>query len=328
MSKIVIDMSVYQNVYTFEKLKLLRDMGVTHVIIRAGVAHSEDDMLPTIVLWCRLLGLTFSLYFYFYPGLNLRAQVELFEALIAEYPDCKSVWVDVEEYRNFTTNIPYGGDVLNAFYKTIHTYLRNAFPGKLIGNYSGNWVLDRYIPKFYLWARDYPYWNAYYVKYFSWWRYYLSALGANWDNDLRLISITKLPEIMNQIQMHPVPLPNGMTKANLWQCITFIPFKELTYWQRRLDWNICSDADFEYLFGSSATTPPPVPTPVPTGRQYRVTAVTLNIRVSPPVNGVLGARIWTRWLVYGQVVTITAVSDGWGMLSDGGWVSLSWLEET
>jgi hypothetical protein len=324
---IFIDVSNYQNCYTFEQFKLLITNGVTGVIIRAGCAHDEDDMLPTFVKWCRELGIPFANYFYFYPGLLLTSQIELFVELATEYPDCTSLWVDVEEYKNFTTGIVYSADALNAFYKTIFMRLKVALPNKFIGNYSGNWVLDKYIPKFYTWASVYPYWNAYYVKYFPWWWAFIASLGGSWDSDLLPISITNLRKIMETINLHPVPKPIGMTKIDGWQCITFIPFKELTYWQRRLDLNICTDESYFRIFGNNPNIPPiPPPPPIPSEyvTYFVVPMVGVNVRATPSLTGIkLGALPYMTAVII-QTKNITA---GWGQIFggkySGGWVYLA-----
>ena len=262
--KIVIDVSVYQNTYTFEQFKLLINNGVAGVIIRAGAAHSEDNMLPTFVSWCRTLYIPYGLYFYVYPGLGIKYQAELFEMLISEYPDCKSVWIDIEEYKNPSSGTTYSPDILNAFYKGVFDYIKAAFPDKIVGNYSGGWVLDSYMKQAWTWINTAPYWNAAYVKYYSWWHNYMNSLGASWDSDLRQISIANLSMIMAEIERHPLVGPAGVVKVSMWQAITFIPFVELSSWQKHLDYNICND--FDLIFGP----PAPPPAPVIGEKDYRI----------------------------------------------------------
>jgi len=226
----------------------------------------------------------------------------------------------VEEYKNITTGIPYNPDTLNGIYKTIFMMIKTALPGKTVGNYSGNWVINKYIPKFWMWAKDYPYWNAFYVKYFYWWWSFISSLGGKWDSDLLTISIANLRRIMEKIAANPVPDPLGMEgKVTAWQCITFIPFTELTYWQRRMDWNITSDDGYKVIFGD-AVVPEVVPEVV--YPQYRCTALWgLRIRSTPSLSGtIIGG------LSYGQVVTVYEIVDGWRRIGTGQWVSMTYLE--
>lgn len=248
--KIVIDVSQYQDSYPFWKFRyLVKKCHIDGVIIRAGCAYKQDKMLFRFVRWCRLLNIPYGLYWYFYPGLDLKYQVDSFIELAKKYKNCKNLWVDVEEYRNYATGEPHNPDYMNGFYKTVFMAVKSAFPNKIVGNYSGGWVLNVYVPLFYTWAKDYPYWNADYAKYYPWYWAYMDSLGANWNNSDRPIDISLLPEILEEIARHPVQLPNGMTKSYLWQCITYLPFKQLSYWQQHIDWNITTDEDFEYLFG-------------------------------------------------------------------------------
>lgn len=257
---LVIDISEYQDSYTFEKFKYLIEQGsVAGVIIRAGCAHAEDDMLPTFVNWCRQLSVPFGLYYYFYPGLTPQSQTDLFISLVNEYPDCKSVWVDIEEYKNFTTGVVIPPDKLNAFYKTVFTTMYYAFPDKVVGNYSGSWVLDAYIPEMYLWAAKYPLWAAYYVKSFYWYQRTVASLGARWDSSDVRIPITKLQDIIVAAGMNPVPNPKGFPHVNLWQFLTWIPYIEgLTYWQSHIDLNVCEISDFFKIFPEDPVPEPPV----------------------------------------------------------------------
>jgi len=248
--KIVIDISVYQDCYVFWKFRyLVRKCKIDGVIIRAGCGYIEDRMLSKYVHWCRLLKIPFGLYYYFYPGLDLNYQVNKFIELARKHKNCKNLWIDVEEFRNYSTGDVLNPDHLNGFYKSAFMNIKSAFPAKVVGNYSGGWVLNPYIPQFYTWAKDYPYWNADYAKYYSWYHVYMNSLGANWDNSDRPIDISLLPDILAEISRHPVMSPIGMGEPQLWQCITYLPFKQLTYWQQHLDWNITTVENFELLFG-------------------------------------------------------------------------------
>lgn len=247
--KIVIDISEYQSSYPFWKFAyLVRKCKIDGVIIRAGCAYKQDKMLYKFVRWCRLLNIPFGLYYYFYPGLSLNVQVDNFIALAKKYKACKNLWVDVEEWRNYTTGAAHNPDYLNGFYKSVFTEVKKAFPDKIVGTYSGGWVLNKYIPNFHTWAKDHPYWNADYAKYYAWYWVYMDSLGANWDNSDRPIDISLLPEILTEISKHPVQLPIGMTRSVLWQCISYLPFTQLTEWQRHLDWNITTDENFKTIF--------------------------------------------------------------------------------
>ena len=260
--KIVVDVSSWQDTYTFEKFKLLVDNGVDAAIIRAGFFNTEDRMLKTFVGWCNVLKIPFGLYWYFYPN-SVSVQGEKFIEVARNY-DAKCLWSDVEEHTGSQS-------FLDGYYKTEFTKIKNAFPNKIVGNYSGGWVLDSYIPTLYKWAKAYPYWNAHYVKYYTWYKNYIASLGGTWDSSAKTISISNLKNIMVEIEKHPVTSAAGFDKTNLWQCITYIPFTELTEGQRHLDFNICQDLDFELLFGKTSVPPvePPVD-PMILEKAYRV----------------------------------------------------------
>jgi len=297
--RIVIDVSSYQDSYPFEKFKLLIDSGVDAVIIRAGCYYTPDRMLDTFVEWCRRLRVPYGLYWYFYPQTN-SGQAEKFIEVARLYPDAQGLWLDVEEH---TGKESY----LDAFYKTEFTKIKNAFPVRLVGIYSGGWVVDTYIPNMYKWAGQLPYWDAHYIKYYTWWQKYVLGVG----------SISKLKNIMEEISRHPVGHAAGF-ETLLWQCITYIPFTELTYWQRHLDWNICSDENFIKLFGEHISEP----LPQPVISKYKVNTYALTIRATPPVNGILGKVV--GWLLYGQVVEVIEVVNGWANIGRG-WVSERYL---
>ena len=279
-----IDTSTY-NEHTLADLLLLKKMGVRHVIIRAGVAHSEDDRLPTWVELCNQAGLTYSLYFYFYPGLLARSQVELFIVLINEHPAARSIWIDIEEHANPITKTEYSPDTLNGFYKTVFTMVKAAFPDRIVGNYSGGWVLDKYIPKAWQWINAAPYWNASYIKYYFWWHDYLARFGGTWDSDAGQITIEKLPAIMEEISKHWLPGPIGVTKVHAWQAITYIPFQELIHgtndWLAHLDFNLIRADD--WLFGDLLPEGE-IPMPEITNAQ---TTVNLNVRSTPSTGGTI-----------------------------------------
>ena len=298
--KTIIDVSVYQDCYQFDKFKLLIDSGVDAVIIRAGCYYAVDRMCETFVGWCRKLNVPFALYWYFYPQTNSK-QANVFIETAKLYPDNKGLWLDVEEHTG-------SASFLDGYYKSEFMKVLYSFPNKLVGIYSGGWVLDQYIPNMYRWAAQYPYWDAHYVKYYTWWMKFV----------LTIKSISSLESVMAEIERHPVSHAKGFTTL-LWQCITFIPFTELTSWQRHLDYNICTDENFVKLFGGVLTQP----LPLPVTSTYKVNTSALTVRATPPVNGVLGKIV--GWRVYGQTVTIVTQDNGWGLLSTGGWIAMRYV---
>ena len=320
-----IDVSTY-NEHTLADLLLLKKMGVRHVIIRAGVAHSEDDRLLIWIELCNQAGLTYSLYFYFYPGLLARSQVELFIVLINEHPAARSIWIDIEEHANPLTKTEYSPDTLNGFYKTVFTMVKAAFPDRIVGNYSGGWVLDKYIPKAWQWINAAPYWNASYIKYYFWWHDYLARFGGTWDSDAGQITIEKLPAIMEEISKHWLPGPIGVTKVHAWQAITYIPFQELIHgtndWLAHLDFNLIHADD--WLFGDLLLEGEiPMPTVI-TNAVVSVGTSTLRVRVTP-VDGLIVKQLRTGDRV--SVEGVDAVETNWGKITYPvfGYVSMDYI---
>ena len=305
--KIVIDVSAYQSVYNFEKFKLLINSGVSAVIIRAGCYYTEDTMLLTFVNWCKQLNVPFSLYWYLYPN-TTSTQADKFITVAKKYPENNGLWIDVEEHTG-------SASFLDGYYKSEFTKVKNAFPDKLVGIYSGGWILNTYIPNMYKWAAQYPYWDAYYVKYTAWWKAYIASLGGTWDSSAKTISIANLKNIMLEIEKHPIVHANGMNTL-LWQCITYIPFTELTEGQRHLDFNICTDANFAKLFKV-------VPGEIMETNAV-VTANVLNVRSSPYVN-------WFNKVgqfVKGERINVESVDENmWGKVTYPivGYVSMGYV---
>jgi len=307
--KIVIDVSLYQNVYNFDKFKLLIDSGVDAVIIRAGCYYTEDAMLLTFVNWCKQLNIPFSLYWYLYPN-TTSTQADKFISVAKKYPESNGLWLDVEEHTG-------SASFLDGYYKSEFMKVKNAFPDKLVGIYSGGWILNTYIPNMYKWAGQYPYWDALYVKYAPWWRTYIASLGGTWDSSAKTISIANLNNIMLEIEKHPVVHANGMNTL-LWQCITYIPFTELTEGQRHLDLNICSDVNFSKLFKE-------VPGEIMDTNAV-VTANVLNVRSSPNVPLLSWTNIVGKF-VKGDRINVESVVDMWGKVTYpiAGYVSMGYV---
>jgi hypothetical protein len=325
--KLVGDFSWFQSSLTLAKFKQFKDNGMSGAILRAGCSFSKDVTAPRFSDYCDALDIPFGLYWYFYPGMNLDTQVRGFLEVIKSLPNIKCAFVDVEEYA--LSGTVFASTKLDAFYKTVWSQVSSVYPRT--GIYSAKWVLDTYTPNAYKWINTAPfYWNANYVKYYTWWKTYMASLGASWDNDSKQISISNLPAIMSKIDTHrsEEALPTGISKSDLWQCITYIPFldSQLSHYEKNQDYSICRDEDFIKLFGGTYI--PPIPPVTPTTVAYIVVPlVGVNVRSSPPVNGVNGAKIGA--LAYQTVVNIQSnnITLGWGNIVggrySGGWVYLA-----
>jgi len=301
----IIDISYWNMRYTQLGLKLLQDWGLKAVVIRAGYGKTIDTQMPIYVSFCRNLGLPFAFYWYLYPGFSHEDSMAVFESVIKEYPDVTSLCLDIEEYKIYSTasllsatkeepfgtmgsgykkfleeqsrplsaplTVSYSPSYLNTFYKDSYDLLASKFPNKKVMIYSGAWILDGYVPDAYKWIRNVPYWNASYVKYFSVYQTYIASLGGSWGDESKLISITNLPKILDKIQTleNVSTMPAGLTEKVAWQCITFMPIREMT-WGRNLDINLFPPKTLVEFFGKDEE---PLPPPTPDGKILDVTFV-------------------------------------------------------
>ena len=299
----ICDFSWFQNTYTLEKFKLLNLDGA---IFRAGCSTNFDSTAHEFAEFANECKVPFGLYWYFYPGVNLQKQCDLFIQSIKAFPELKNAWIDVEEHTGTASQ-------LDLFYKTVYQTIKKSYPK--VGIYSAAWVMDTYIPNMYKWMQGVPYWNAHYCKYYLWFQDYIKSLGGSWKDDTKLIPISNLTGIMQFIYDNRKyeALPKGIKKSLMLQTITFLPFRELSVYERHLDYNICSDEDFVTMFGGTYIPPIEVPTSL-----YKVTAL-LGLRIrSTPGGTIVGSKS------YGQTVEILEIVNGWGRMSNG-WMSMNWL---
>jgi len=319
--KIVGDFSWYQGSLTLAKFKQFKDNGMDGAILRAGCSYAKDVTAPRFADYCNALDIPFGLYWYFYPGMSIDTQVRGFVEVIKSLPNTKCAFIDLEEYA--LNGIVFPQSKLDAFYKTVYMQVASVFPRT--GVYSAKWVLDSFVPNAYKWINTAPfYWNANYVKYYPWWKTYMASLGASWADDSKQISISNLNTIMLEIDKHrsTEALPTGISRSDLWQCITYIPFldSQLSHYEKNQDYSICRDEDFIKLFGGTYI--PPIPPVTPASVAYIVVpTVGVNVRATPSLTGtIIGA------LSCGMVVNIQSnnITAGWGQIVggrySGGWV--------
>ena len=329
-----IDVSFWQSAWTLNKFKLLKQYGMKAMIIRAGYGTWLDKLAVTLIGYAREMNIPFALYWYLYPGIPFDVQIRAFIAFANNYPDCKSYFIDFEEYRSISGEI-YSKAYLEKFYKNSYDYLVKVLPGKKVGIYTGSWCVNAYFPGIVTWMNKNKEWYAFYVKYFTWFQQYIASLGGHWADNSKPISISNLPKILEEVWKHApqLKLPDGITGWAAWQCFTFVAFTELTYGQRNLDYNIAPPETYREYFGiGEAPIPePPVvvepPQPEPNEppyvpQKYKVTAWALNIRSGagayyPSTN---------KYLVMGNVILSIDEQNGW-IKMDKGWVSKLSLRE-
>ena len=316
----MIDTSSWQSTWNITAMTLLKKWGLTAAITRAGYATTRDYLLNTIVGYYRALGIPFGLYWYLYPGVNPESQISAFLAISREFPDATCFFIDVEEYRDGYKNV-LSKSYLDAFYKKAWDYGKLKFAGKKFGVYTANWCITSFFPNVLSWLPKENGWYADYVKYYGWWQGFINSLGGSWGDNTRPISIENLPTIFREVQKHAPHLPAGITSCGIWQCFTFVPFRELTIGQRNLDYNLVTPKAFKYWFNIDIEEEPPIIPPVGTIVEYRVIAYSLNVRTGPGTGYAIKKSI-----PFGTVIKALEEKSGWVRYAEG-WVSKFYLEE-
>jgi hypothetical protein len=184
--------------------------------------------------------------------------------------------------------------------------------------YTAVWCVSTYFPAVTNWIPKNNGWYADYVKYYAWYQDFITSLGGSWGDNTKSISISNAPAIFTEIGKRVPNIPYGMNNWGIWQCITFIPFSELTYGQRNLDYNLLTKAGWKYWFNIDVEIVPPQP-PVKVVNTYKVTANILNVRTGPGIS-----YPSVKKLYFGDIILTTEESSGF-VKSEFGWSSLTWL---
>jgi len=308
------DASFWQSTYTLSAMKLLVDNGMKAIVLRGGYAETEDSLLETLVGYCRTLKIPFALYWYLCPSVDYKKQINKFIAVINKYPDSTSAVLDFEEYqmpsllqatygsveqnegklgynyervmdsvtsRGFGVSpdlrlwANYDSSTLSTFYKNSYDFLKVQSPNTKIWIYSAKWCIDSYFPQVLTWLKSDFYWNAAYVKYYSWYQKFIESLGGSWGDSTSLISISSLPTIFSEVEKHwnEQLLPLGMTNPIAWQFGSFFPFKELTKGQRNIDLNFAPASTFKEYFNLELDGGEPLPPATIEGKELNMTGV-------------------------------------------------------
>ena len=304
------DMSYWQSTYTLDKIKLLKDYGMKAMVLRAGYADVEDSLLSTLVSYCRELDIPFGLYWYLYPGIGYQIQINKFVSVIKKYPETTCAVLDFEEYKmpslstratpsfneaklgsvyeeitdtlkirglgsslNLSAN--YNSAYLSIFYKNSYDALRTALPAMRIAGYSAKWCIDSYFPQVATWLKPEFYWNAAYVKYYSWYQDFIKSLGGSWGDSTKLISISNLPAILEEVDKHWIeqPLPASIRGCMAWQFNSFFPFLELSVGQRNIDMNLAPASTFKEYFNLELEGGEPLPPETIEGKTLNMVGV-------------------------------------------------------
>ena len=260
--KLSIDVSRYQENLTKDLFKQLVDNGVSFVIFKAqGVKQgtsiiAEDPKAELFKAWCLEFKIPYGIYIYTYPGISFDVQIAFTKNMQVKY-NPKITFLDAEEYKNYSTNLPYSTSYLNTFYKKYY----DAVTG-VKGIYTGDWFIKQYVPEMVNWLKDVDYlWWAWYYRYYWSWKLFMVSLGTE------PISITKLPNVVSWLENKT---PGTMDlKWDIWQFESYMKVREMGNVSTNLfhfDWNVIPETIHAEIFGE---TPPPVD-PMVLEKAYRV----------------------------------------------------------
>ena len=299
------DISEYQQMMTESLFKQMVDAGLSFVIFKVQSVNRynkifEDPQAQKYKSWCVKYGVPHGIYVYVYPGVSLTAQVNFTNAMTKKYNPAIT-YMDIEEHKNYYTNLSYPGDWLSRYYKEYYDRMEGE---KSI--YTGKWFIDRYTPQSMSWIKDVEHtWWAEYLKYDWRWTYFLYTI--------RPMTLAKLPLIIEYLQGKAPTVPNGIW--SIWQFITNMGVKEMTdvnSWLLHFDWNIMPE--YEYIEIFKGATPPPPP-PVPTTEKYKVLQ-TLVLRTGA---GYFypRANIAFPYLLTGDIIEVDVIVNGYAHLVGG-----------
>ena len=260
--KLGVDLSRYQEDLTEALFKQLVDNGMSFVIFKVqGVKQGtsiivEDPKAEIYKAWCLKYAVPYGVYIYTYPGINYDTQINFTRSMQVKY-NPKITFIDAEEYKNYSTNLPYSPDYLNGFYKRYYTDIVG-----VKGVYTGDWFVKGYVPKMVDWLKDVEYlWWAWYYRYYLSWKLFMVSLG------LEPISITKLPQVVSWLE-NKAPGTMGL-RWDIWQFESYMKIKEMGAVNVNLyhfDWNVIPEGVYAMLFGEV----PPVVDPMVLEKAYRI----------------------------------------------------------
>lgn len=295
--KILIDVSFWQSDLTPSNWDII-NRGVDGLIVRLGYSATRDTMALNHINNCKKFGKPFAGYWYVYTDRDMVQQANAIKSAVDDLKPC-ALWLDVEDTESAMTKSAQAG-----YYKMLREKV-----GAMVtipkGCYSGDWYLSMFNHAL-DWVKSDTYWNA---AYLSW---YEAAWWALWKKTWGIFDIEKMHEVADYAQIH-----EGVMR----QIESKVPVVGLPL---NLDWNIISDTNFTKLFTNGSTVPYIPPEYIP---YVVVPLIGVNVRATPPVNGVNGKKIGA--LPYKTVVDIRAanITAGWGQIASavytGGWVYLA-----
>ena len=298
MDKFQIVLDVWEGQLEIDEAAFLA-AGVAGMVIRlnhmAGGHHMDEGFQK---YWDASAAFLRWPYFVYNPWVDGEQN---YNWLLAHAPVCNAVSVDIEvKYPDYSSR---------EYARQVAKFMALAKAKWNINVYTGEWFLE-YLD---YWPANTDYWWAQYPYKV----YPPERTSLTWEQLRALVATLNWP---------PVNAAKCPGNLKLWQCSgdrLLLPGSI-----RALDINIWPDT-LESLAGwvgspVPAIPQPPVPPPPPY-TPYKVTAVALNIRETPPINGVLGK--WIGWRKFGDIVNVIQIESGWAQLYPTGWCNASYLKK-
>ena len=296
--RLLLDISYWQIYDLTPSAWEIINKGIDGLIVRLGYSSTRDSMASTYIAQCKKFGKPCAGYWYVYTDANIYNQAAAIAAAVSELKPC-ALWLDVEDVSSVMSKSAQA-----AYYQKLRVMV-----GTMVsipkGCYSGDWYINMF-GSMLNWVKSDTYWEAAYMAWYeaAWW----AMFKAKWG----IFDIEKMHEVADYVQVH-----NGVMR----QIESKVPVAGLPL---NLDWNIMTDENFSKLFTNGSS----VPYTPPEVAQYIVTPlIGVNVRSSPPINGVNGAKIGA--LPYKTIVNIQTknITAGWGQCVGGnypaGWIFLA-----
>jgi hypothetical protein len=304
----VTDVSYYQ-IFNSTHYDLLAT-GTDGMIVRTGFGDNLDSLAKKHIAEMRLRNKPASSYWWVDPTKDKTKQINLIIATTKKYMlpsvflDAEQYWTDWAAYMrgDYATAYAtrYAPDYLNSYYKDVYVSVKQGLPGVEVGNYSGDWFIDKYAPGLRKWIFASNYWEARYLRWYDKKAYdeLNKSLGIPFDinhvEDFKFIS----------------PIIRGV--ARQFESLMYV--RGMNYNQ---DWNFITDEAYSRIFdmdiipGEDPEVPPPV-----VSKAYVVTALALNIRMGPSTT-----YPKVGYYYKGNQVSIYEVYGDWGK-TEKGWICL------
>ena len=306
-----VDLSRYQENLTKELFKQLVDNGMSFVIFKVqGVKQGtsiivEDPVAATYKEWCLEYGIPYGIYLYLYPGIDYDTQMQFTKAMQWKYSP-RITFMDAEEWKNYSTNLPYSPDFLNGFYKKYYVNLQG-----VKGVYTGDWFIKKYCPKMVEWLKDVDHlWWAWYSRIGLYWPWIALMTSLGW-----IIPMAKIQSVVSWLE-NKTPGTMGL-KWDIWQFESWMKVKELGQVSSNLyhfDWNVMLKPTHFEIFGTL-----PVIGEI-TMPEYNATVNALGrLRIRSTPNGAIIGSYADQ-----EKIFVISEANGWGK-TDKGYVGMAYV---